>query len=74
MTKKTNLELRKEWEQRIADHKSSGLSQAKWCEENGMTVGSGSLSHFPLHRNLICKIINHSSYCQRDNTNQTSYH
>ncbi|MER2058384.1 MAG: hypothetical protein ABTA16_06140 [Niallia sp.] len=37
MTKKTNLELRKEWEQRIAYHKSSGLSQAKWCEENGIS-------------------------------------
>ncbi|WP_449598736.1 IS66 family insertion sequence element accessory protein TnpA [Niallia sp. Marseille-Q9988] len=34
MTKKPNLELRKEWEQRISDYKASGQSQAKWCEDN----------------------------------------
>lgn len=29
-----NLELRKEWEQRINDYKASGQSQAEWCEDN----------------------------------------
>ncbi|HWL13552.1 MAG TPA: IS66 family insertion sequence element accessory protein TnpB [Ureibacillus sp.] len=37
MTKSPNLALRKEWEQRIADYKSSGQSQAKWCEDNGIS-------------------------------------
>lgn len=34
MTRSHNLELRKEWEQRISDYIASGQSQAKWCEEN----------------------------------------
>lgn len=37
MTKSRNLALRKEWEQRIADHKASGQSQTKWCEANGVS-------------------------------------
>ena len=40
MTKNPNLPLRKEWEHRIADHKASGLSQAKWCEDNGISYSS----------------------------------
>lgn len=40
MTKKPNLELRKEWVQRIADHKAIGLSQAKWCEDNSIKLSS----------------------------------
>ncbi|MGN8845634.1 IS66 family insertion sequence element accessory protein TnpA [Niallia sp. HCP3S3_B10] len=37
MTKKPNLELRKEWEQRISDYKASGQCRAKWCEDNGVS-------------------------------------
>ncbi|KJE27986.1 hypothetical protein LG52_3146 [Geobacillus kaustophilus] len=28
-------ELRREWEQRIADYRASGLTRAKWCQQNG---------------------------------------
>ncbi|NMD72857.1 IS66 family insertion sequence element accessory protein TnpB [Bacillus sp. DNRA2] len=38
MSKSPNVELRKVWEQRIDDHKSSGQTQAKWCDENGISV------------------------------------
>lgn len=38
MTKKPNLELRKEWERRIAEYKTSGQSQVKWCEANGLSI------------------------------------
>lgn len=31
-----NNELRKLWEQRIASYRSSGLTQAKWCEANDL--------------------------------------
>lgn len=31
-------ELRQEWEQRIASYRASGLTQAKWCEMNGLKV------------------------------------
>lgn len=31
-------ELRKEWEQRIASYRASGLTQAKWCEANDLKV------------------------------------
>ncbi|MER2057488.1 MAG: hypothetical protein ABTA16_01620 [Niallia sp.] len=37
MTKNRNLALRREWVQRIADHKASGQPQAKWCEANGVS-------------------------------------
>lgn len=37
MTRSPNLELQKEWEQRISDYKESGQSQAKWCEDNGVS-------------------------------------
>jgi len=30
--------LRREWEQRIAAYRASGLTQAKWCERNGLKV------------------------------------
>ncbi len=29
-------ELRREWEQRIADYRASGLSRAKWCQQNSL--------------------------------------
>jgi hypothetical protein len=38
MTKSPNLALRNEWEQRIDDYKSSGQTQAKWCEANGISI------------------------------------
>src|SRR3954469_21485175 len=38
MTKSPNQELRREWEQRIADYKLSGQSQAKWCESNDISI------------------------------------
>jgi len=31
-------ELRREWEQRIADYRASGLSRAKWCQQHGLKV------------------------------------
>lgn len=38
MTKSPNLELRREWERRIAEYKTSGLSQVKYCEANGLSI------------------------------------
>lgn len=38
MTKKLNLELRKEWERRIAEYKTNGLLQVKWCEAIGLSI------------------------------------
>ena len=38
MTKKSNLELRKEWERRISIYRSSGQTQAKWCEANDISI------------------------------------
>lgn len=38
MTKSPNLELRKVWEKRIADCKSSGQTQVKWCESNDISI------------------------------------
>ena len=38
MTKSPNLELRKEWEKRITDCKSSGQTQVKWCESNNISI------------------------------------
>ncbi|MBB5149016.1 IS66 family insertion sequence element accessory protein TnpA [Ureibacillus thermosphaericus] len=29
-----NPELRKVWEQRIADYRKSGQTQVNWCKEN----------------------------------------
>ncbi|GGJ81527.1 hypothetical protein GCM10008982_33730 [Anoxybacillus voinovskiensis] len=31
-------ELRQEWEQRIAAYRASGLTQATWCERNGVKI------------------------------------
>lgn len=31
-------ELRKEWEHRVASYRASGLTQAKWCEENNLAL------------------------------------
>ncbi|WP_018665036.1 IS66 family insertion sequence element accessory protein TnpA [Heyndrickxia acidiproducens] len=33
-----NSELRKQWELRIAAFRSSGLTQAKWCEANQLKL------------------------------------
>ena len=30
--------LQKEWERRIAHFKASGMTQTKWCEENGESI------------------------------------
>jgi hypothetical protein len=38
MTKIPKLELRKEWEQRIADYKASGQTQVQWCESNHISI------------------------------------
>jgi hypothetical protein len=38
MSKSPNLELRKEWERKIADYKASGQTQAKWCESNDISI------------------------------------
>ncbi|MEK4748760.1 hypothetical protein NST77_14595 [Niallia sp. FSL W8-0177] len=37
MTRIHNLELRKKRQQRISDYKSSGQSQVKCCEDNGIS-------------------------------------
>lgn len=37
MAKKQNEKLRKEWEQRIARYKTSGMTQSKWCEANDLS-------------------------------------
>ena len=29
-------QLRREWEQRIADYRASGLTRAQWCRQNGL--------------------------------------
>ena len=34
----TNLELKKEWEVRLADYKSSGQSGAAWCAANQINL------------------------------------
>lgn len=39
MPKKTTIEKRQEWEQKIEQQKVSGLSIEKWCEQN----------HIPYH-------------------------
>jgi hypothetical protein len=31
-------ELRKQWEKRVASYRSSGLTQAKWCEDNHLKL------------------------------------
>ena len=31
-------DLRQEWELRIADYRSSGLTQTKWCGENDVKI------------------------------------
>jgi hypothetical protein len=31
-------ELRKVWEQRIADYRKSGQTQANWCKENQLSI------------------------------------
>ncbi len=33
-----NVELRKQWDVRIADYRSSGLTATVWCERNGVTL------------------------------------
>lgn len=33
-----NPELRKVWEQRIADYRKSGQTQVNWCEENQLSI------------------------------------
>jgi hypothetical protein len=38
MSKNPNLELRKEWERRIAVFRASGQTQSKWCEANEISV------------------------------------
>lgn len=38
MSKSSNPELRKKWEQRISDYKESGLTQTKWCEANDVSI------------------------------------
>lgn len=38
MSKGQNLELRKEWDRRIALYRASGLSQSKWCEINEISI------------------------------------
>jgi hypothetical protein len=38
MSKNPNPELRKKWEQRISAYKASGLTQAKWCEANDISI------------------------------------
>lgn len=38
MSKNRNLELRKEWERRIAVFRASGLTQTKWCEVNEVSI------------------------------------
>lgn len=38
MSKKPNPELRKKWEQRIADYKESGQTQVQWCESNDISI------------------------------------
>ncbi|XJZ27107.1 IS66 family insertion sequence element accessory protein TnpA [Bacillota bacterium Lsc_1132] len=30
--------MRKQWEQRIASYRASGLTQAKWCEANNLVL------------------------------------
>lgn len=30
----SQVELRRQWEQRVADYRESGQTQAKWCAEN----------------------------------------
>ncbi|EKN71320.1 hypothetical protein BABA_02137 [Neobacillus bataviensis LMG 21833] len=37
MTKRSNPEVQKEWEKRIANFRFSGLTQDEWCEENKLT-------------------------------------
>lgn len=37
MGKMQNEKLRKEWEQRIAIYKTSGMTQSKWCETNDLS-------------------------------------
>lgn len=38
MSKRSNPELRKKWEQRISAYKESGLTQVKWCEANDVSI------------------------------------
>lgn len=38
MSKRNCPELRKKWEQRISAYKASGLTQAKWCETNEISI------------------------------------
>ena len=33
-----NPELRKVWEQRIADYRKSGQTQVNWCKENQWSI------------------------------------
>jgi hypothetical protein len=38
MSNHSTEEIRKEWEQRIVIYRKSGLTQAQWCEENGLGI------------------------------------
>lgn len=38
MPQRNDPELQKEWEQRIAAYKASGLTQTKWCEKNSLKI------------------------------------
>lgn len=38
MSRSPNPDLQKKWEQRISAYKASGLTQAKWCEANDISI------------------------------------
>ncbi|MDR6999666.1 IS66 family insertion sequence element accessory protein TnpA [Neobacillus niacini] len=38
MSKKSNPQLRKEWERRILVYRSSGQTQANWCKANDISI------------------------------------
>lgn len=38
MSKKSNPELRKKWERRISDLRSSGQTQGNWCKANDISI------------------------------------
>ncbi|MEB6548863.1 hypothetical protein MXL46_07065 [Heyndrickxia sporothermodurans] len=38
MSKKSNPELRKEWERQISVYRSSGQTQSNWCAANDISI------------------------------------
>ena len=38
MSKRSNQELRKEWERRISIYRSSGQTQTNWCKANNISI------------------------------------